>query len=52
MSVTKSQKRRFIEQACRRCDSQRCDFPLERREDCPRWIKFEKAVELERNKEE
>ena len=52
MPVTKSQERRFILQACERCDSQRCDFPLEWREGCPRWIKFEKAVKLECDKEE
>ncbi len=52
MSVTKSQERRFIEQTCQRCGSQCCDFSLEWREDCPKWIRFEKAVKLECDEEE
>ena len=50
MPVTKFQERRFIEQHCRRCGSQCCEFPLEWREGCSKWIKFEKQMEKDNKK--
>lgn len=50
MSVTKSQERRFIEQHCCRCNSHRCEFPLEWREGCFKWINFEKQMEKDNKK--
>ena len=50
MSVTRSQERRFVEQYCQRCGSQRCEFPLEWREGCSKWIKFEQVAKRENTK--
>lgn len=47
-NISKSQERRFIQQNCMRCGSQRCDFSLEWREGCPKWHVFEAAVLKER----
>lgn len=51
MSVTKSQERAFVEQFCQGCSSQRCEFPLEWREGCLKWIKFEQMTKGIRNME-
>lgn len=50
MSVTKSQERRFILQHCCHCNSQLCEFPLEWREGCLKWRKFEQVMKKENTK--
>lgn len=47
-NISKSQEKRFIQQNCMRCGSQRCDFSLEWREGCPKWHVFEAAALKER----
>lgn len=50
MPVTMSQESRFILQHCCRCNSKRCEFPLEWREGCSKWIKFEQVAKRENAK--
>ena len=48
--ITRSQERRFVAQFCDKCESQMCDFSLEWRENCPKWIKFEQTMKKENAK--
>ena len=45
--ITRSQERRFVAQFCDKCESQMCDFSLEWRENCPKWIKFGQTMKRE-----
>ena len=49
MPITKSQERRFVHQHCVNCNNQKCDFPLEWRENCSKWHQFVKANQTKRD---